>query len=276
MRIFIILFATIGLWSCAPKSKVDESSKKRIVSLNGAITETIYALNQGDNLVGVDVTSTYPAEVDQVEKLGYVRSVNLEKIISLEPDFVLANDGEISQEQIQTLQSAGILVDVIKRKYSVDGTIEMIQNIGELFDEKDKASALINEIKLDSLITPVQPKKVLFIYSRGPGNLLVAGTNTPASAIIELALGKNAITDVEGYVPLNVEYLIKTNPDYILMFDSGLESLGGKDALTAIEGISQTNAWKNDNIISMEGHLLAGFGPRVHIAATALNKLLYN
>lgn len=276
MRIITLLFATIGLWSCAPKSKVDEAHKKRIVSLNGAITETIYALNQGDYLVGVDVTSTYPAEVDQIEKLGYVRSVNLEKIISLEPDFVLANDGEISQEQIQALQSAGILVDVIQRKYSVEGTIEMISNIGELFDEKDKAAALINEIKLDSLITPEQPKSVLFIYSRGPGNLLVAGTNTPASAIIELALGKNAITEVEGYVPLNAEYLIQTNPDYILMFDSGLASLGGKEGLSIIEGISQTNAWKNDNIISMEGHLLAGFGPRVHLAATQLNRQLYH
>ena len=70
------------------------------------------------------------------------------------------------------------------------------------------------------------------------------------------------------------EALINANPDYILLFDRGLQSLGGKEGVLKIEGVSATNAGKKMNIISMDGQLLSGFGPRLGEATLQLNQLL--
>ena len=116
--------------------------------------------------------------------------------------------------------------------------------------------------------------KVLFIYARGAGNLMVAGTNTPMEKIIGIAGGQNAITEFEDFKPLTPEAVVKSNPDYILMFDKGLESIGGVDGVLKLEGVASTNAGKNKKIIAMDGQLVSGFGPRVGQAAAQLNQLL--
>ena len=86
-----------------------------------------------------------------------------------------------------------------------------------------------------------------------------------------MAGGQNAITEFEDYKPLTPESLIKGNPDVILLFTSGLESLGGVDGLLKIQGVSQTNAGKNKKVIALDGALISGFGPRVGEGAAALN-----
>src|SRR5690606_35624661 len=80
--------------------------------------------------------------------------------------------------------------------------------------------------------------------------------------------------DFEDFKPLTPEALIQSNPDYILLFEKGLESLGGIDGVLQIQGINQINAGKNKQIITMDGALLSGFGPRVGQAAKELNQLL--
>ena len=112
--------------------------------------------------------------------------------------------------------------------------------------------------------------KVLFIYARGAGRLMVAGANTSAAAIIEKAGGQNAIRSFEGFKTMTPESLIEAVPDVILMFSSGLASLDGKEGLGQIPGISQTPAYKNNRIIAMDGHYLTAFGPRVGQAALEL------
>ena len=96
--------------------------------------------------------------------------------------------------------------------------------------------------------------------------------NTPL--IIGIAGGQNAITEFEDFKPLTPEAVVKSNPDYILMFDKGLESIGGVDGVLKLEGVASTNAGKNKKIIAMDGQLVSGFGPRVGQAAAQLNQLL--
>ncbi len=100
------------------------------------------------------------------------------------------------------------------------------------------------------------------------------GKNTPMDKIISIANGQNAVNDFEDFKPLTPEALIQSNPDYLLFFTTGLESLGGSDGVFQIPGIEKTNAGKNKNIIGMDGELLSGFGPRVGQAAAELNTLL--
>lgn len=251
-------------------------SNEKIVSLNGAITETLADLGYENNLVGVDVTSTYPTSVKEKAKdLGHVRSLSIESLLALKPTKVFATDKDITPEQISQLENAGISVEIIKQDYSIDGTKNLIKSVAKTLNNTNYES-LDNKIDNDlkNLKSITTKPKVLFIYARGAGNLMVAGKNTPMEKIISIAGGENAITEFDDFKPLTPEAVVKSNPDYILMFDSGLQSIGGVDGVLKIEGIASTNAGKNKKIIAMDGQLVSGFGPRVGEAAIQLNELL--
>jgi len=258
-----------------PTTEVAVSNEK-IVSLNGAITETLADLGYENNLVGVDVTSTYPATVKEKAKdLGHVRSLSIESVLALKPTKVYATDKDVTTEQIAQLKSAGIGVEIIKQDFSVEGTKELVKTIASSL--KNTNYEAINT-KIDTDLKGLKPlatkPKVLFIYARGAGTLMVAGKNTPMEKIIGISGAENAITEFDDFKPLTPEAVVKSNPDYILMFDSGLQSIGGVDGVLKLEGVSSTTAGKNKKIIAMDGQLVSGFGPRVGEAAVQLNQLL--
>ena len=92
---------------------------------------------------------------------------------------------------------------------------------------------------------------------------------------IHLAGGKNAIQDFSDFKPYTTEALVKANPDVILLFDFGLSSLGGKDAVLRMPGVSYTNAGKNKKIIEMDGPLLINFSTRLPEAIKELNARIF-
>lgn len=100
--------------------------------------------------------------------------------------------------------------------------------------------------------------------------MMVGGTGTQVDRAIALAGGRNAVTEFSDYKPLTAEALVKANPDVILLFSSGLESLGGAAGLKKVPGISQTNAGRNNRFVSMDGELLSSFGPRLGEAVMEL------
>jgi len=254
---------------------IAKPSAQKIVSLNGAVTEIVAALGHEKEIVGIDVTSTYPASLKNTAKdLGHVRSVNIEGIMALNPTLIIGTDKDMSPELLEKIKKSGVKAELFKQEFTPEGTKKLIAEVAKMLDHKD-FSAL--STKIDADLKNVKPlataPKVLFIYARN-NMILVSGTGTPVDRIIALAGAKNAITDFEDFKPLTPEALIKGNPDVILMFDSGLESLGGAAGVLKIPGVDKTNAGKNKKIIAMDGGLLSGFGPRLGEAATQLNGLL--
>ncbi|WP_010251159.1 heme/hemin ABC transporter substrate-binding protein [Myroides injenensis] len=277
---FTLLLITIV--SCNQKKEqpseqqATNAQKERIISLNGAITEILADLGEQENIIGVDVTSTYPENIKETTKdLGHTSKISIESIMSLKPTIIYANDKDIKDDFKSQLKNSGIRLELIKQEYSVDGTKEMIKAVAQTLNNTNY-EALITKIDQDLAgITKFEKTpKVLFIYARGASTLLVAGDDTPVNNVIALAGGQNAITEFKDFKPLTPESLLNSNPDYILMFTSGLQSMGGIDGVLQIEGINQTNAGKNKKVIAMDGQLLGGFGPRVGQAAKELNKLL--
>jgi iron complex transport system substrate-binding protein len=141
----------------------------------------------------------------------------------------------------------------------------LITEIGKAFDKHEQAIIAISNLTTDLESIPSLEKKpkVLFIYARGAGTLMVAGTDTQMHNFIYMAGAENAVTDFKDFKPLTPEALLQANPDAILLFSSGLESLEGTEGLMQIPGISETNAGKNKKFIAMDGALISGFGPRL-------------
>lgn len=252
------------------------AASEKIVSLNGSITEVLAALGEEKNIIGIDVTSTYPTTIKETAKnLGHTRSLSIENLLALKPTLVYGTATDLSPEQIVQLKNAGVKVEIIAQDFSVEGAKKFVETIAKTLNKENYTR--INQ-EIDEALKEIKPltsaPKVLFIYARGAGTLMVAGKNTPVQKVIELAGGVNAVNDFEDFKPLTPEALVKNNPDYILLFDTGLQSVGGADGVLKIEGVSATNAGKNKKIIAMDGQLLSGFGPRVGTAAVELNKLI--
>ncbi|MFT4033908.1 MAG: ABC transporter substrate-binding protein, partial [Siphonobacter sp.] len=144
------------------------------------------------------------------------------------------------------------------------------------FGKVNEGKKMISKLNADfaKLKKVTRHPKVLFIYARGTGTMMVAGKGTSVKSIIELAGGENATNGFDNFKPLTPEALVVANPDYILLFNSGLESLGGMEGLLKVPGIAQTNAGKNRKVIEMEGEKLTGFGPRLGEAVLELNGLI--
>jgi iron complex transport system substrate-binding protein len=247
----------------------------RIVSANGTLSEILVGLGLEKQLVGVDVTSTYPASLDKIRKIGHNRSIAAEGILSLNPDVIIYTDQSmLSPAVVKQLKSSGKKVVEFKHVYSSDGAVQLIREVGAYFDAKPQAEKMVKSLQADlsKIPKPANPKNLLFIYARGTGTLMVSGAGTSLDKMFELAGHKNAVTGFTEFKPLTAESLIVANPDVLVLFSSGLESLEGMDGLLKVPGIVNTKAGKNKKVISMDGQLLTGFGPRLGKAALELAK----
>lgn len=279
VALFLIVTAVV---SCNNKKEQESTPvetaqvKERIISLNGAITETLVALGEKENIIAVDVTSTYPTDLKETaQDLGHTSKISVESIMALKPTVIYATEKDLKDDFKASLQKANIRLEILKQEFTLEGSKQLIEAVAKSLN-KDNFKELQDKIDQDlqGVVKFEKAPKVLFIYARGAATLLVAGDKTPANSIINLAGGQNAVTEFEDFKPLTPESLLNSNPDYILMFTTGLESMGGVDGVLKIDGISKTNAGKNKKIIAMDGQLLNGFGPRVGQAAKELNKLL--
>jgi iron complex transport system substrate-binding protein len=250
-------------------------AQQRIITAGSSSSEIVCALGYCEKIVATDRTSLYPKKLQALPSIGYRNSINAEGIISQTPDLVIFEKGYVKDDVVSQLTSTGIKVTVVDLEQNFESTKARIRTIAELLAKKQEGEALIKKIEAD--LTQVKKKveanaarpKVLCVYARGAGAMQVAGANT-SFALLSLAGAVNAVPDIEEYKPLNAESLIQANPDYILFFTSGLESIGGIEGALKITSVDQTTAGKKKQIIHMDGILLTNWGPRVAQAAEEL------
>lgn len=284
LKIALCMSLTTALFSCGnneDSSKVEQAQSKeqvKIVTIGGAVTETLAGLGMEANIVGVDVTSTFPESAKGKMQVGSAHNLNIESIIAAKPDYLISlEERGIQAEQASQLEQAGIKVWKIKQEFSIEGTKKLINVLADSFGKQAEAKELIASIDKTMLELPKYESKprVLFIYARGAGTLQVGGAGTPMATMIEMAGGTNAGSDFNDFKPLTAEALVKMNPDMILLFESGMRSLQGPEGLLNAPGVAQTNAGKNNAFIVMDGNFLSGFGPRVAEAVKTLSEKIH-
>lgn len=275
-KLFSLALAFTLLVACSgPEAKKEEVKKEamRIVSLNGTITEIVYALGEEKQLVAVDITSTYPEAATKLTNLGHLSAISAEGILGSSPTHVIGFADEIKPELLDQLKNAKVEVVLFERDYSIKGAKKAIRDIAKWLEKEEEGKKLEDQIDADVKgLSPLTSKPaVLFVYARGAGTMMVAGDDTQMEKMIELAGGKNAVGGFNEFKPLTPESVIAANPDLLLLFESGTQSLNGEAGLLEIPGIKLTTAGKNKQFLSMDGLLLSGFGPRVGKALSILN-----
>jgi len=260
---------------------VTVNDASRIVSIGGAVTEILYALGEGDHLVGVDTTSLFPPEaLKSKPNVGYFRQLSPEGVVGLNPSVILAIEGAGPKEAVSVLQSASVPLVSIPDKFDGDGIIEKVTMIAKAVDAERKGECLSRIVSNDlaalaSLRSGIKtPARVLFILSFVNGRPMVAGRGTAADGIIRLAGAQNAIDGFEGYKIVNDEAILNAAPDAVIgMKRAGLDH----DASTifAHAAFRETPAAKQGRFFAMDGLYMLGFGPRTARAARDLSRSLY-
>ena len=254
------------------------SQPKRIITLDGAITETVVDLGFEKQIVAVDVTSEHSDNIKKLPKVSKNRSISAEGLMAFRPDIIIAPYGDVPHGVIQALKGAGIKFVAIKQEYSVKGALQFIRDVSVALGVKEKGTKLAfdTEKRINKALQTVKLnlKKpiVLFIYARGTGTMTVAGKGSNMDAMITLAGGRNAIQEFNRYKTYSTEALVNANPDVLFLFDFGIESLGGNSGLLKMPGVAYTNAGKNKRIAAMDGPLMINFSTRLDQAILALHK----
>jgi len=265
LSLFIVWMALASPAGAAP----------RIVSIGGPVTEIVYALGAGVDVVGVDTSSTYPEAAAQLPQVGYQRRLSAEGVLSLQPDVVLATSDAGPPVALEHLKAAVEVVE-IPAVYTVAGAEAKIRLVAQTLGRKDQGEQLVETLRRDLAAAAAavrqsrsQPR-VLFLYARGLGTLYVSGTGTAADAMIRLAGGVNAVTEYEDFKPFTPEAVVAAAPDVLLMLARGLDSLGGVEGLLKLPGIALTEAARQRRIVAMDDLYLSGFGPRLGAAVKDL------
>lgn len=242
-------------------------SAERLVTVGGAVTETVYALGFGSDVVAVDSTSLHPEAVTRLPQVGYERTLAAEGILSQHPSYLIATSDAGPPGVIEQIRSAGVRVIIVPAESSVEGAKQKIKAVADALGKSARGKELVEKIDAQIATLPkakpaAQRRKVLFIYTRGGGIMNVSGAGTAADAIIEAAGGQNAVTEYRGYKPLTAEGAVTASPEIILVTSRGLDGIGGIDRLLALPGLAETPAGRKRRVLVIDDLKLLGFGPR--------------
>jgi iron complex transport system substrate-binding protein len=251
----------------------------RVVSVGGAVTETLFAIGAQRQLVGVDTTSLFPSEATQLPQVGYARTLSAEGLLALKPELLLASAEAGPPQVLAQLRRAGVRVEVLDEHHRFDGVLARTQRLGQLIGREREAAQLVARLQQDWAARPRppagSPPRVLFVLAHGGGQVRVAGEGTAADAMLQLAGVRNALAGVQGYKPLTAEAALQAAPDVLLCTDQGLQVQGGAEGLLKAPGLMLTPAGRAGRVVSMEALLLLGFGPRLPQAVAELTSKLH-
>ena len=254
------------------------AAPERIVTAGSAITEIVRGLGLEDRLVAVDTSSRMLSGLEQKPDIGYVRTLGAEGVLSQKPDLVLVSSEAGPAPVLEQIRNAGVELVVVANGYDLDLIDEKIRFIAKATGREAEAEALLSnhDANLQKLRAAVQSMpdhpQVVFLHARGGNNLMAAGTDTAAHAMIEASGGRNACAEFQGYKPLSAESLVTLKPDFVVISESVLGS--DEELLKSVPGLAQTPAAKNGRILRVEDAAFLGFGPRSASAARTVAMML--
>ena len=245
-----------------------DSTPERIVSLAPSNTEILFALGLEEKIVGVTENCDYPPEAEEITEIGGFKTVDMEKIIQLGPDLILAANMHRDTDALE-LKRRGFNVLIIAPE-TTDEVIENILILGNATGTEVEAESLANNLENRirtitekvSLLTDEEKPGVFYITWHDP--LWTLGEGTITHELIGLAGGKNIVADIDGHGQTDIETVIWGNPQVILASTGhgSAEDSPVKWAQTE-ERLSHIDARLNDRVYQVNSDLVTRPGPRI-------------
>ncbi len=195
-----------------------EKAAERIVSLAPHLTENLFAIGAGNSVIAVSAFSNFPPQAQQLPSVGDFQHVNVEKIISLQPDLVVAWVDGGDTTSIGQLQKFGIPVYWSKPN-KIAGIVTEFNHLGKLTGKHQKAGDVIAAFNrsLASLNQYQTREKIPVFYQVWSTPLQTLNKNTLINDVISLCGGVNVFAEALATVPqVAMEQVIAKNPEVIL------------------------------------------------------------
>lgn len=255
----------------------------RTVVLGGTLAEIAVALGAEGQLVGRDGTATWPPSLLALPDVGYMRAVSAEGVMSLAPDLIIADPGVGPESAVEVLKASGIRYVSIPYERSAAGVIDKITGTAAALGREAAGAALaakvgaqLEEAAARAAAIPEEDRlDVLFVMSLQGGKVMVGGTGTTPDSLIAMAGARNAAAGIDGYRIMTDEAVIAAAPDVILMTTGGMDEAMSADAIRAHPALGHSPAARAGRIVTIDGMLVLGFGPRVGEAVLSLAESFY-
>lgn len=249
---------------------------QRIVSLVPSNTEIAFALGLDQRIVGVSSLDNYPAEAMKKEKVGDMK-IDVEKVVSLKPDLVLANPMN-GQDTIGQLRKLGLTVLVVDGQ-SLKGVEDSILLVGKVTGATDKARQVVagmekEKNEVTKKVASIPTNKRVKVWIELDPTLYTAGSGTFMDELIRLAGGINVAAGQKGWPQVSAEQVVKWNPDVIIVtYDTGGNKVASQ--IASRSGWAGINAVKQKRIVTVNPDLVNRPGPRVTQGLKQIAQALY-
>ena len=240
-------------------------SPQRIVSLAPGITETLYALGLADKIVGVTSFCNWPPSASQKQRIGGFINPSIEKIVSLQPDLIIATADGNRPDTVRQLERIGLPVYVTNPS-DTNGILRSISHLGDITARKNAAAKLVRQLqkRLRNIEAQIRHKsKPRVFFQIGLEPLITVGGKTLINEVIERAGGINiASSDTARYPRYSPEGIMAGSPDIILFapMANDKEFIAVKNFWQKFEGVP---AVKNKNIYPINTDLISRASVRI-------------
>ncbi|MCX6056272.1 MAG: cobalamin-binding protein [Chloroflexi bacterium] len=252
-----------------------------IVSLAPSVSEILYAIGAGSQVVGRDSFSNFPVAVKEVQDVGgSMGNYSLEMIAQLNPDLVLA--AEINTpEQVNALEELGLTVYYISNPKDLEGLYPILEKIGLLTGHAPEALSLVDSLKgrvdkVTKIISQINSRPLVFYELDGtePAKPWTSGPGTYLDQLIQMAGGVNlGASMTEAWAQISLEEILVQDPNLILLGDSiyGMTP----EQVSARPGWEKLTAIQQDRILAFNDDLVSRPGPRLVDGLEELAKLIH-
>ena len=248
----------------------------RIVSISPSLTEILFAIGAGTQVVAVDSYSNYPKEAP-ITLLSSLQP-SIEAIATFEPDLVLLSYdiGDL----VKGLNTVGIETMLMPAPVEFEEILLQIKNIGRRTGNFEESNKLVNKMKIEmkNLIELMKTKSQIKIYHEIDENYYTASSNSFIGSIYKLLgvtnIADQADKDGNGYPKLSPEYILLSNPDVIILQGKDSNYI---DKLKKRPGWLSINAVKKDRLLIIDPDIGSRWGPRIiDFAKVIVRQLVLN
>ncbi len=277
MKRGIILFILIVLQlSCSSAAE----KKLRIVSLAPNITESLFAIGVGEKeIVGITDYCNYPKEAAGIRKVGSLMSVNIETIVSMDPDYVFSSGSEFSPSNVR-IKNAGLRLIVLNAE-SVGEAMSNILRLGKILGKDAEAKEAVRRMKnrlakVKNSADRIKTRKKVYVEI-WDDPITSAGDGSLVNEVVTMAGGINIAGRIGMLYPaLSPEFVINSNPDFMLIGYMSRNQEHTKSIITKRLGWQDINAVKSKNIIcDINPDIFLRPGPRIVEGIEIIYKKLY-
>ncbi|MFW6160182.1 MAG: ABC transporter substrate-binding protein [Acidobacteriota bacterium] len=289
-KLFLILYFILSTtaFTFQPQTLLDDMGvpfsltvpPKRIISLSPNITEILFALGKEDRLVGVTRFCDYPEKAQEKEKIGGMVDPNIEKIISLKPDLILAFRGN-PLSAIERLRALNCPVFVLDQGNTLESLFPMIEKIIQVTHAQEQGEELLQNLnnqfkEIKTALNGIEKKPRVFLSLHG-GELWTCGQDSFLHDLITQAGGMNIAEKVKKpWFPLREEELLVSNPEIIVILaSSGKIFSQAKKEFLENPVYKEITAVKEKEIYYLDENLSSRLSPRIITALRRLARIFH-